>query len=423
MPAVNSKTDAASTEAKAKKQQLRLVQIHCAINMAVSMMNFTSRGILLQEVLGGDYSKVAGYMSTWTGVTALIEFCLNPTLGKLSDAYGRKTFMVIAPYAALVLKTIVLMFPSVSTLTLERIVCDGLRTMSGTTMGSAAITDLVPKDQLGKAYSELWAWMGMAIIGSPLLASRMSARGSYVAALLLASVQLVADQFYLKETLPREKRKAFPGFANPLEVFRLFNSGKTLQTASALTALQNMLDPKILADFWIILQLEGLQWSSSQSQLFTGFIGFGLIAGRKITSWGLDKYGIHGFTTMCHYVNAVEMFLIGLLPSTMTMGVSSLLGFMSGQKSNGVKQMLAKAAFDRQKTTRDFGNGELSGLQANLRALMVSISPFLYAAFYRAGKNRGMKGGAFIGAAIVVMCAEMMHKRLRSQLKEIVIAE
>ena len=130
MPAVNSKTDAASTEAKAKKQQLRLVQIHCAINMAVSMMNFTSRGILLQEVLGGDYSKVAGYMSTWTGVTALIEFCLNPTLGKLSDAYGRKTFMVIAPYAALVLKTIVLMFPSVSTLTLERIVCDGLRTFA-----------------------------------------------------------------------------------------------------------------------------------------------------------------------------------------------------------------------------------------------------------------------------------------------------
>ena len=59
------------------------------------------------------------------------------------------------------------------------------------------------QEQLGKAYSELWAWMGMAIIGSPLLASRLSARGSYVAALILALFQLVADQFYLKEIVAR----------------------------------------------------------------------------------------------------------------------------------------------------------------------------------------------------------------------------
>ena len=59
-------------------------------------------------------------------------------------------------------------------------------------MGSAAITDLVPKDQIGKAMSGLWSWMGLAIIGAPMLASRLSTRGTYQVAILVALGQLVA---------------------------------------------------------------------------------------------------------------------------------------------------------------------------------------------------------------------------------------
>ena len=45
----------------------------------------------------------------------------------------------------------VLMSPSVLSLTVERIVCDGFRTLCGSTMGGAALTDVVPGKQLGKA--------------------------------------------------------------------------------------------------------------------------------------------------------------------------------------------------------------------------------------------------------------------------------
>tara|TARA_A100001015_G_C14895431_1_gene674200 strand:- start:646 stop:885 length:240 start_codon:yes stop_codon:yes gene_type:complete len=69
MPATQSKPALSPAEKKEKKErdrQLFLVKIHCMINMAVSMMNFTSRGEFLKEVLGGDYSQVAWYLSTWT---------------------------------------------------------------------------------------------------------------------------------------------------------------------------------------------------------------------------------------------------------------------------------------------------------------------------------------------------------------------
>ena len=415
MPATQSKPALSPAEKKEKKErdrQLFLVKIHCMINMAVSMMNFTSRGEFLKEVLGGDYSQVAWYLSTWTSVTAAIEFCLNPTLGKLSDAYGRKPFMVIAPYAAIILKTWVLMAPSVFSLTVERIVCDGLRTMSGTTMGSAAITDLVPKDQIGKAMSGLWSYMGLAIIGAPLLASRLSTRGTYQVAILVALGQLVADQFYLKETLRKEEMKPFPGIANPFEVFRMWTSGPLLAATSTLTSLQFMMDPKVLADFWIILQLDALQWSRETSQMFTGFVGLGLVFGRKFTSWGLDKYGTHGFTTLTHMISLVESLIIGLFPSSFTMGLAGLLGFGSGQKMNGVKQMITKVALIPKVTTRNFGKGELSGLLANLRAMMVAIAPNIYMFFYNYGLRSGRNGGAFLGLAVITVLAELMHRQI-----------
>ena len=419
MPTTLSKPEQDAEKAKKMRdRQILLVKVHCMINMAVSMMNFTSRGEFLKEVLGGDYSQVAWYMSTWTSVTAVIEFCLNPTLGKLSDAYGRKPFMVIAPYAAIILKSWVLMNPSVFSLTIERIVCDGLRTMSGTTMGSAAITDLVPKDQIGKAMSGLWSWMGLAIIGAPMLASRLTTRGTYQVAILVALGQLVADQFYLKETLKKEEMKPFPGFANPFEVFRMWTSGPLLATTSTLTSLQFMMDPKVLADFWIILQLDALKWSRESSQLFTGFVGLGLVFGRKFTGWGMDKYGEHGFTTLTHAISFVESLIIGLFPSSISMFIVGLLGFGSGQKMNGVKQMITRVALDKNVTTRKFGKGELSGLLANLRAMMVAIAPNIYMYFYNFGRRRGMEGGAFLGLAVITVLAELVHRQIVGKLPQ-----
>lgn len=62
--------------------------------------------------------------------------------------------------------------------------------------------------------------------------------------------------------------------------------------------------------------------------------------------------------------------------------------------------------------TKSFGKGELSGLQANLRALCVSIGPFLYAAAYARGIKMGRPGAALLLAAVVAASAELMHQHL-----------
>ena len=191
----------------------------------------------------------------------------QPTIGRLADTFGRKPFMIMAPYAAIVLKILVLLKPSVMMLTVERIVCDLLRVISGTTMGQVAINDIVPRDSLSVAYAQQQAYTAIGILGAPLIGSLMSARGTYYAAIALAAVQLASDQFMLKETLPKDQRKPFAGIANPFDLIRLFTTEKTLTQASTVMSLQFLMDNKILADPEQVYKLDTLGWSREFMQV------------------------------------------------------------------------------------------------------------------------------------------------------------
>ena len=376
--------------------------------------NNSTRAEILLNILKGDSSQLASYLSTWTSVTAAIEFLVNPTIGRLSDAFGRKKFMMLSPYAAVILKTWVLLRPSLLSLTTERIVCDGLRTLCGTTMGQTCITDLVDPKEIGNEISSLYAYMGLAIIGSPLIAAQMSARGTYKAAVLLAAIQLVADQFYLKETLKKDQRREFKGFANPFEFFKLFTSGPALASICTVMALQFTVDPKIMADPWFTMQMGTLKWTRKHSQLFTAFIGLGLLVGRKFTAKTLHPtkgIGASGHTTLTNAVTVVENLILGFAPSSASMLLVAVLSWIGGQRMNGVKQMASSVAFDASKSNYVFGKGEFSGLTANLRALIVAATPLIHTKAYQAGLKMGSTGGAFVTAGVFVLIAEYVHRK------------
>ena len=399
-----------------KQQQLSLVMSHVTINMAVSIMNFQTRGEILKNILGGDYSSVGRYMSYWTGLTACVEFLLNPTIGKLSDTYGRKPFMMLSPYAAIVLKTWVLLRPSLLSLTVERVVCDGLRTLSGTTMGNAAITDLVAPDQLRSAFSTMYTALGAAIVVGPLVASRMSARATYYAAIGLACVQLYTDQFWLKETLPPAQQRPYAGFVNPFEMFRLFTTGSEATTLSYwIMTFQNLLDVKIMADPLITIQLNTLKWSRAATQQFSSILGMGFVVGGKLTDVLIRALGVtdvHSRTTVTHGITFVGNTLLGLFPSSFTMMLDGVGGWVGNTRSHGIKQLSTNLTLKGGL----IGKGELAGLQANLRALCVSIGPFLYAMAYTRGVKMGRPAFALLLSASFVLLAEMYHQKLKKLL-------
>ena len=124
MPGAHSKENAA----KRKKAQLRLLNLHMMSNIALSLFTFSSRTTLLQELVKNDSARMVSILSAWASTIGAAEFLLNPTMGRLSDYYGRKPFMLMSPFACVVLKTWCALNPSVLALSLEKVICDGLRT-------------------------------------------------------------------------------------------------------------------------------------------------------------------------------------------------------------------------------------------------------------------------------------------------------
>merc|ERR1711924_376725 len=110
-------------------------------------------------------------LAAWQSAVGLIEFLLSPTMGRLSDAFGLCPFMLLSPAAAALLKLNVARSPSVWSLFLEKLLCDALRTLSGTTMCSVCLSDLDEGSQLARSFANLWSAMGMGVLLGPLVAS------------------------------------------------------------------------------------------------------------------------------------------------------------------------------------------------------------------------------------------------------------
>ena len=119
MPTTQSKE--AGKDEKNKQTQLRLLNIHMMSNIALSLFTFSSRTTLLQQLVKNDSARMVNILSTWASTIGAAEFLLNPTMGRLSDYYGRNPFMLTSPVACVILKTWCALNPSILALSLETI--------------------------------------------------------------------------------------------------------------------------------------------------------------------------------------------------------------------------------------------------------------------------------------------------------------
>ena len=119
--------------------------------------------------------------------------------------------MLIAPVCSVILKLNVALRPSITALAIEKVICDAMRTLSGTTMCSTCLADIDEGDELARSYANLWSAMGLGVLLGPLLAARVvrttgSPRHAFTASAVVAMTQLVLELFFLEETLAVEER-------------------------------------------------------------------------------------------------------------------------------------------------------------------------------------------------------------------------
>ncbi|MBG1230872.1 TCR/Tet family MFS transporter [Aestuariivirga litoralis] len=179
---------------------------------------------LIQQVAHvdlGTASLIGGFMFF---AFSAGQFLLGPTLGNLSDAYGRRRLLLLAVFGLGCDFLITAMAPNITWLFIGR-------TLAGVcgasyVIANAFIADVTPPEGRAKAFGMMGAAFGLGFVIGPAIGGLLGTFGPRVPFYVAAAISLLNfafGYFILPETLPPEKRRAFEWKrANPFGTLKIF---------------------------------------------------------------------------------------------------------------------------------------------------------------------------------------------------------
>eukprot|EP00747_Dinoflagellata_sp_TGD_P178506 gnl/TRDRNA2_/TRDRNA2_27492_c0_seq1.p1 gnl/TRDRNA2_/TRDRNA2_27492_c0~~gnl/TRDRNA2_/TRDRNA2_27492_c0_seq1.p1 ORF type:complete len:404 (+),score=57.91 gnl/TRDRNA2_/TRDRNA2_27492_c0_seq1:120-1331(+) len=355
---------------KRRNRAQRLIQLHQFVNVLMSMTAEPTRIHLLKKLSpDSDAASMNVKLTTWTAISGLFEFLLNPMLGRLSDAHGRRPFYLISPFASVVLKSLLVLRPSTFLLGAEAVVGDGTRLMSGATVCSAALSDILSGAELSAGFASMQASAGLGImlgpyLGSTLISYTKSLYSPYLASALMSGALLVGDYFFMEETLLPARRKPPSGVASPLMLVNLFVTGNSgLTWLVCICGLNFALDGKNLSNMTKLHSLHTLRLSPRMMGHLQSFNGLGMLVqkplGQLCLGAGMTAFG---YRTFCNVFTILSHIVKAFVPTVAGAWISASCGFLGAARLQTNKAMASDLAVHA-----GIGKGEFSSQLANLR--------------------------------------------------------
>ncbi|HSM42438.1 MAG TPA: TCR/Tet family MFS transporter [Afifellaceae bacterium] len=347
----------------------------------------------------------AAYWGGYLAFTyALMQFLCSPTVGNLSDRFGRRP-VLLASLAALCIDYVVMgLAQTLWLLFLTRIVAG----IAGSTYSTANayVADVTPAEKRAQNFGLMGAGFGLGFVFGPViggLAGEYGTRIPFFAAAALAGLNVAYGLFVLPESLKPEKRRGFSwARANPLGVARRIAAVPMLAwffVAVFLFDLAHFVYPAV----WSFYTKEAFAWSSAEIGLSLAVvgIGFAIVQGwlirRILPALGETRTAIAGFA-----INAVGMALIAfasagwmiyaLMPLTALGAI--VPPALTGTMSNRIP---------------DDAQGELQGAMSSIAGITMIITPLVMTQLFGQFTARDglpyFPGAPFLAAALLMAAA------------------
>ena len=418
-----------AANAAKRKRQVYAVCAHFGLNVGAICTVLTARTTVLSTVLGGSQlqsAKTLAYLSSGVG---MIEFIINPIIGKLSDAYGRKAFIAQAPFISILLKLLVFFKPSLATIALERCLGGATTTLGGSTTCGSALADIVedPKE-LGQAYALMGTAAGLGVMIGPLFGALVNRvfgtmlgtgqRTAYLAGAVVSTVQLAVVMTQMEESLEVQDRtpldiqdaSSLMAAINPLGFLNLFTNGTTLATLVGVGALQCFCEGKCISDMNQIYMMQQVKLPSDRRAVYVTGFGIAMVLSGYLGKETIRTIGMRGHTTLSNFCTALGFWIVGKFPAVSTMfGVLPIYSFAMERRA-AISSLSVKAA-----AQCGMGKGDYSANFANFRAIVVALAPMVYAQTYAAGVRAGTPGLPYYLGASFALVAELLHRTVRNK--------
>lgn len=176
---------------------------------------------LIEDVTGGSLASAAVWGGILTTSFAVMQFFCAPTLGSLSDRFGRRPVLFISLGVLTLDYVIMALAGSIWMLLLGRIL--GGIAAATQSVGYAFIADISAPEEKARRFGLIGAAFGLGFVLGPILGgelSQLGPRAPFWAAAILAGLNLLLGILVLPETVTDKIRRPFQwSRANPFGSF------------------------------------------------------------------------------------------------------------------------------------------------------------------------------------------------------------
>lgn len=355
-----------------KRSALTFILITLVINsMGIGLMMPVMPSLLTELTLlpVSDAARWGGALSV---IYALMQFLCGPTLGNLSDRFGRRPVLLVSMFAMAVDYLVMALSWHLAVLFVGRM----LSGVAGATFSAASayIADVSSKEDRAKNFGLVGAGFGVGFVLGPMIGGFLGEYGSrapFYAAAALSFVNFLFGYFMLPETLKEENRRDFDWKrANPLGALKQiahYPAVRTLLLAVFLFDIAHYVYPAV----WSYYAEEVFSWTPGDIGLSLAFVGVGFAFVQGYLIRVLEPKLGPGRTLLIGLSANLVAFAGLAIADTGWMAYAMVTFAAFGA--------LATPAFTGLMSNRipDNAQGELQGLISSAAGLSMVISPFV----------------------------------------------
>lgn len=357
---------------------------------------------LILDVREGSLSDAA----LWGGILstgfAVMQFLFGPTVGNLSDRFGRRPVLLTSLFVMAVDYLIMALAGSIWLLLLVRLV--GGITAATQSTAAAFMADTTPPEKRGAQFGLVSAAFGIGFILGPViggLLGDLGTRAPFYAAAALASANFVFGYFILPETITDETRRSFDWRrANPLGAFKNISALPGLRRLLAVYFLYQ-LSFNVYPVIWAYFTQARFEWDTRMIGLSLAAFGISM----ALVQGGLIRVALARLGELRTVVTGFVFGIISfILMAFVTSGALALaltpLAALAAMAAPALQsQMSRQSPADAQ--------GELQGILTSVNALALIVAPMMMTSVFAAATAPGasvyLPGAPFL-ASLVLAC-------------------
>ena len=370
---------------------------------------------LIQEVEGQGIGAAAVWGGILATIFAAMQFLFGPTVGNLSDRYGRRPVLLFSLVIMAFDYVLMAVAGTIWLLVIGRII--GGITAATQSTSAAYMADISKPEEKAANFGLIGAAFGVGFVLGPMLGGVLAEYGTrapFWAAAVLAAANAVFGYFVLPETVTDRIRRPFEWRrANPLGAFQNIGALPGLKRLMLITFVYTVAF-FVYPGVWAYFGAERFGWGPGMIGLSLGIFGIGIavVQGlliKPILNWlGERNAVIFGLL-----VDVFAFVLLGFVTEgwiALALTPLTALGSVAGPALQGIMS----------RTASDDQQGELQGTVTSINAVATIVAPLIVTQtfwYFTAPENPYYLPGApfLLSAALTVFCVVIFMQTPRSK--------